>query len=475
MRKPNILLVVLDSVRARNTSLHGHGNQTTPYLETLTKEAHVYEQARAPSIHSVSSHASIFTGLHVPEHGVTAHESELSPESTIWHELASEQGYVTGLFSPNVVVTMSSNLADAFTTVDGPRGDLRLRLFQDVLSPMDIEGHQTNTEYLRHCLNSNKPIRAILNGLYFIRGGSGGGDVDESAPVYVNSFLDWSASVDGPWAACLNLMDAHYPYVPKPQLEWGSKELRDIHDNTESPHSESITKSGDYWKLRSFESLYDGCIRQADAAVELLVESLRTRGDLKDTLVVITSDHGEGFGEWSRLNSNVRMVDHSWGIHEVLTHVPLLVRPPGEGDSHRRDALASLTRFPNVVRETILNNDPSFAVKNHALASTHRLKQPKKVLPESVINCSAYAGPWRAVYKTDDNGDVWKHATQGSNTISLKIPDAQSAIVYSSMQDNIINTVYGDLETTDIRVGERDKNNLDADIEQKLENLGYLR
>jgi len=159
----------------------------------------------------------------------------------------------------------------------------------------------------------------------------------------------------------------------------------------------------------------------------------------------------------------------------VLTHVPLLVRPPGEGDSHRRDALASLTRFPNVVRETILNNDPSFAVKNHALASTHRLKQPKKVLPESVINRSAYAGPWRAVYKTDDNGDVWKHATQGSNTISLKIPDAQSAIVYNSMQNNIINTVYGDLETTDIRVGERDKNNLDADIEQKLENLGYLR
>lgn len=476
MGEPNILLVILDSVRARNTSLHGYGNQTTPYLETLAEESQVYEQARAPSIHSVSSHASIFTGLHVPEHGVTAHESELAPESTIWHELASEYGYATGLFSPNVVVTLSSNLADAFETVDGPRGDVRYRLFEDALSPMDVEGHQTHTEYLRRCLNSEKPIRAILNGFYFVNGGSDAGDVDESAPVYIDSFLDWSASFDGPWAACLNLMDAHYPYLPKSEFdEWGSKQLREIHRNVESPQSKSITTSGDWWKLRAFESLYDGGIRQADAALQALVDSLRARGELDDTLLVVTSDHGEGFGEWSRLNRNTRLIDHSWGIHEVLTHVPLLVRPPGGADGYRDDTLASLTRFPEVVRETIADATPSFCVEDHALTSTYRLEEPTKVLPASVANREAYAGPWRAVYKKGNDGDVRKHAIQGSNVLSLEIPDAQSAVVYERAERDLVQTTYDDLKSVNVRMDKRDNNVLDEEIEQKLETLGYLR
>lgn len=476
MGEPNILLVILDSVRARNTSLHGYGNQTTPYLETLAEESQVYEQARAPSIHSVSSHASIFTGLHVPEHGVTAHESELAPESTIWHELANEHGYTTGLFSPNVVVTLSSNLADAFETVDGPRGDVSYRLFEDALSPMDIEGHQTHTEYLRRCFNSDKPIRAILNGLYFVRGGSDSGDVDESAPVYIDSFLDWSVSIDGPWAACLNLMDAHYPYVPKSEYdEWGSKQLREIHKNVESPQSKSITTSGDWWKLRAFESLYDGGIRQADAAIETLVDTLRARGELDDTLLVVTSDHGEGFGEWSRLNRNTRLIDHSWGIHEVLTHVPLLVRPPGGADGHREDTLASLTRFPEVVRDTIAGTNASFSVEEHALASTYRLEEPTKVLPSSVANRQAYAGPWCAVYEKGEDGNVRKHATQGSAAISLVIPNTQSAAVCGQTGRDIVESTYNGLESANVRVDGSENNDLGEDVEQQLEGLGYLR
>ena len=200
MEQPNVLLVILDSVRAKNTSLHGHGNRTTPFLESLAHEARVYNQARAPSIHSVASHASIFTGLHVPEHKVQAHESQLDPKSTIWRELSDDWGYETGLFTPNVVVTLSSNLSESFNTVDGPRGDVSYRIFEKALSPMDVEGHQTKSEYLRRSFNSDAPIRAILNGLYFLHGGSTS-EEDESAMVYVNSFLEWVSSVDGQWAA----------------------------------------------------------------------------------------------------------------------------------------------------------------------------------------------------------------------------------------------------------------------------------
>jgi arylsulfatase A-like enzyme len=478
MDSPNVLLVVLDSVRVKNTSLHGHGNQTTPYLEELATESRVYNQARAPSIHSVSSHASIFTGYHVPEHGVTAHESRLDPKSTIWSELATEKGYTTGLFSPNVVLTRSSNLADAFDTVDGPRGAVRYRLFEEALSPMDIEGHQTNREYLKRCFASDKPIRAVLNGLFFLYGGTGGSEKDESGSVYVNSFLEWSKSVDEPWAACVNLMDAHYPYLPQPEFDkWGSDELRKIHRNTDSPQSESITVSDDWWKLQAFESLYDGGIHQADAAIKHLVETLRDRQELEDTLVVITSDHGEGFGEWSRVNPSVRMVDHSWGVHEVLTHVPLVVRPPGGNSGKRDNSLASLTNFPEVVRKVVAGDDPEprFTVDKYALASTRRLEDPEKVLPATVDNRQKYSGPWRVVYETGGDGVIRKHVEQGTNKISFNVSGTYAGAANTQSTDRLIEKIYGELESANVRLDTHESNTLGEDVENQLEELGYLR
>jgi arylsulfatase A-like enzyme len=475
MADPNVLLVVLDSVRARNTSLHGHGNRTTPYLETLAEEARTYEQARAPSIHSVSSHASIFTGLHVPEHRVSAHESELDPESTIWHELSTTYGYATGIFSPNVIVTVTSNLADPFETVDGPRSDVRNRLFENAVSPVDVEGHQTNAEYLRRCLESGRPFRSALNGLYFLYGGKTADKRDESAPTYIDSFLEWSDSTDGPWAACLNLMDAHYPYRPKSEFdEWGGPELQAIHDELSTPPSKEIVTKEDWWKLRAVESLYDSCLRQLDTAMERLVSALRARGDLDETLLVVTSDHGEGFGEWSTVNPAVRMADHGWGIHEVLTHVPLIVRPPGGTSGGRETALASLTRFPDVVGGTIRGSDPTFVVDKYALASTYRLEEPTKVLPSSVADRDKYAGPWRAVYEQTNDG-VRKHVTQGSKGAHLAIPDAQSSFVLDRTDTGLVQEVYEELTDAGVRVGEQQAESLDENVEEQLEELGYLR
>ena len=106
MNKPNVLLVILDSVRAKNTSLLGYPRETTPKLETFAKNATTYTNARAPGIHSISSHTSIFTGYHVAEHQATSHGASLRPGHTVW-EMLSGAGYRTGLFTPNAVVAES--------------------------------------------------------------------------------------------------------------------------------------------------------------------------------------------------------------------------------------------------------------------------------------------------------------------------------------------------------------------------------
>jgi arylsulfatase A-like enzyme len=474
MDSPNVLLVILDSVRARNMSLYGYGARTTPFLERFADEAEVYEQTRAPSIHSVASHASIFTGYHVPEHGVTKHESELDPESTIWRVLADDYGYETGVFTPNVVVGVSSNLVEPFQTVDGPRQDPGHRYFEAGIAPSDVEGHQTNREYLTRCFNSDAPLRSVINGLYFQYYDGGTGAEDESATEYIDSFLDWSGSRSGPWAACLNLMDAHYPYKPDTEYDqWGGNELQTLHDSLPAPPSREIATDGDWWKLRAVESLYDGCIRQLDAAMEYLTAALRERGDLDETLLIITSDHGEGFGERSRIDPRVQVADHSWGISEVQTHVPLVVRRPGESDGVVESRLASLTRFPDVVRDEGAGERGSFTVDDRAIAMTHRLEQPERVLPAACQDRSKYGGPWRAVYRQD--GDrVRKVADHGSTARTILIENAQVSYPRDDEEPSL-GSVYDSFETKGVRKDQEDGQALDDDVEQQLEELGYLR
>ncbi len=475
MSSPNILLVILDSVRARNMSVYGYERETTPFLEEFSGDATIYTQARSPSVHSIASHASIFTGLHVDEHHVTEHGSELDPEATIWQTLSADHGYETGLFTSNFVVPVTSNLADPFESVDGPRRDDRDRYFENALAPMDIEGRQTRLEYLNACLRSGKPLRSIFNGLFFLYWDRGSYDpAQEGAHEYVSSFLDWSASVDGPWAACVNLMDAHYPYVPSAEYDvWGDEEARHVQDGLESPPSRELVNTDEWWKLSAVESLYDGCIRQMDAALEVLISELRERGDLDDTFLVITADHGEGFGERSRVNPNAYIADHSWGIHEVLTHVPLVVRDPDSKSTGQWDALASLTNFPAVVQDAVTGGEPSFAVKDYALASTHRLKDPDAVLP-SCDDRQEYAGPWRALYEQRDDGVV-KHIERGDERISLLVPNVQEAHEIEPTDSHRVTDVFDRLTDANVRPGDGTPRELEEDAERQLEALGYLR
>lgn len=77
--RPNVLLVILDSLRARNTTLSGYRRETTPFLSELAESATTYTQARAPGSRSLPSHASIFTGHPPQEHGLHTLSERFAP------------------------------------------------------------------------------------------------------------------------------------------------------------------------------------------------------------------------------------------------------------------------------------------------------------------------------------------------------------------------------------------------------------
>jgi len=323
---PNVLLVVLDSVRAANTSLHDHRRETTPFLSSFASTATVYGQARAPSTWSLPSHASIWTGESVPSHGIeittTADEGH-----SVWDALGAA-GYETGVFSSNVYVTDHPvGLGEPFDTVCGVPSEV----------PAD---HQQPGDFEMEAPTGFWYADQFLDWVDDRRGGSG--PTDSAA----------SGDDTEPWAACVNVMDGHRPYLPLPTYdEWGDEEARRL--QSEIGRGQFVWQFyGDrhpFWYLDALERLYDGAVRQADAVVERVVGGLAERGLLDGTLVVITADHGDGLGEPSPVPDGPASVAHTLGTHEHLTHVPLLVRAPGQTTPRRVDDLATPARFPAAV------------------------------------------------------------------------------------------------------------------------------
>lgn len=315
MTEPNVLLVVLDSVRAANTSLYDHRRATTPFLESFAADATVYGQARTPSTWSLPAHASVWTGRSVPSHGIEI-TTTADGGDTVWDDLG-DAGYDTGVFSSNVYVTDHPvGLGEPFDTVCGV--------------PTEVPaGHEQPGEF------------------------------DMEAPTgfwYADRFLDWVDDRDGAWAACVNVMDGHRPYLPLPQYdEWGDEEARRL--QAEIGRGQFVWKfyGGRHplWYLDALAPLYDGAIRQADAVTERVVAGLTERGLLEDTLVVVTADHGDGLGEPSPLPDGPASIAHTLGTHEHLTHVPLVVRAPGQTTGRRVDDLATLSRFPAAVQRWV--------------------------------------------------------------------------------------------------------------------------
>jgi len=482
---PNVLLVILDSVRARNTSLHGHVNETTPFLETLSGEATVFEQARAPGTWSLPSHASLFTGFHVAEHGLAGPTDVLAPGHTVFEDL-QEAGYDTGVFSENPFLTVSdAGLDRGFDVVEGPRNVP----FRDALDPTEFvqrEGQGQFRAYLEACLDHDRPVRSLANGALVKLAW----DYPQLLPdrfspatgadVYVDLFLDWAGDVDGPWAACVNLMDAHLPYQPSPDHDrWGDDTLHRLQDAMADQVWEFVGGQRPWWQREALEALYDGTIHGMDAQLRRLIGTLETRGDLDETLVVITSDHGECFGEYSHVQP-ARLAGHGPGIAEELLHVPLVVREPGQEEGRRRSAPASLTHFPDAVAAARAGDDPTRPfVDGPTLVSYRGLPDSAKIRAREYASedaLDALDGPSRAAY-VDQGPGVRKHVAWRDRARTVQVVDARTS--YAVAGDGAapdptreLDDAFADVADAGVKRG--DDEDIDETTRRRLEDLGYV-
>lgn len=449
---PNVLLLILDSTRTRNTSIHGYHRQTTPFLASFAESATQYTQARSPAGSSLPSHASIFTGSLPQEHGVRNLDTRLKPGSTIFDWL-SEKGYATGLFTDNPYLTdLNSGLSNGFDVILNDKDP-----FSDGISPAAfVEQEGTNrSDFFRAALGSKAPVQSILNGatwtLKWHVPWLTAGAVFTRGDVYADHFVDWRVSVgDRPWAACINLMDTHVPFRPAEKYDrWTSADTQAARKYTDL----NDVGEGEEWKHALQQNHYDGAIRQADSIVEQIIEELQNAGELDNTLIVVTADHGEEFGDRDPITGDLS-TGHGDGTTEGLLHVPLVVRAPGQTDPQIISDPVGLVDFPVVVRAAVNGDAPEFDVGRSVFAGG--------LADGDVVDVA---------YERHERTGVLKYVRIDDTAWTVHVPTPR---VNYALDEDVPADIIEDMKSlSDVEITSNAETNVSEAAQQQLEALGY--
>lgn len=292
---PNVVLVVLDTVRDDHTGLEGRDRPSrTPVLDQVATDATVFSHAFANAPWTPPSHASMFTGLLPSGHGCTHSYLRLDPQVPTLARLLNEAGWETAAFSSNPWLSeRSTGLCRDFG------------------------------------LHREAPPTGGLPG----DEGTWSGDQGGRGTNY--HFYKWleERDTEAPFFAFINFLEAHDPYDPSPDIR--SRYLPRVSpgDNVSSnwivKHQAGLHPEGSVdW--RRVGALYGGDVLTADAFLAGVVGNLRRAGLWENTVLIVTSDHGENLGEHD-------LVSHQFSVHESLLAVPLVVRAPGRLAAGRRD------------------------------------------------------------------------------------------------------------------------------------------
>lgn len=303
--RPNVFLIVIDTLRADHLSAYGYERETSPHLDRLASEGTLYERTIADAPWTLPSHASLFTGLFVRDHDTQSNHLTLDERYETLAERLTAAGYHTGGFSNNVWTNPTSGLEQGFQTFE--------ELWREQPSRGEGISRDVPTEDMGADL-ANRKIFSWLDGL----------EDDEPFFVFINYF------------------EPHLPYRPTEPFdddflpegidEGTVRRLRSFYSPREYGYILHVPwmKVSDR-DLQVLTSLYDGEIAYVDSKIGELVAGLRKRGLADDTVLVITSDHGEHLGEH-------HMLGHKFSVYEPLLHVPLIVWGPGHIPAGRRVA-----------------------------------------------------------------------------------------------------------------------------------------
>jgi arylsulfatase A-like enzyme len=259
VRPPDVVLVSMDTLRARSVGAYGAERATSPTLDALGGEGVLFENAFSPAAFTLPGHMSMLTGLWFSTHRAITATSALSPAHRTLAEVLQSAGYATAAFSSGAWIMPWTGFRRGF--------DAYYELPPGLYGANRPEG---------------TPYEAFTAGLDWLRD-----NPDRPCFVFLHNYV------------------VHTPYTPPGNYRYAFEPLPEG-----APEDERRRLA------------YDQEVRYADDQIRALLEGLDALGRAGRTLVVLTADHGEQFGEHGG-------AEHTYDVHDEVAHVPLVMRLPG--------------------------------------------------------------------------------------------------------------------------------------------------
>jgi len=290
---PNVVVIVVDTLRADRLGCYGNRRGLTPFLDQLAQRGVVFLHTSAASSWTAPSVASLFTSRYPSQHHVVSFGSRLADQEVTFAERLQRAHYLGAGFSANFRLLERLGYAQGF------------RFWRsDAQKAGGLSGAQLRAEGL--------------------------------------DWLDSSQRSSGqPLLLYFHFMEPHSPYDPPEPF----RSRFAVNDDGSSANPGTalrqlvdLSTEGRRWTpqdVRPFERLYDAEVATVDDQIRLLLGELERRGVLDDAIVVLTADHGEEFGEHGG-------IEHGRTLYEESIRVPLIVVGPGIAAGQRVDEDVSL-------------------------------------------------------------------------------------------------------------------------------------
>ena len=329
--RPNVVVIIMDTARQDALSTYGYSRETSPNLSVLATQSRTYLNAYATSTWTSPSHASLFTGLYPVAHGCTQENWVLSHHLVTLAELLSAGGYETVGIVENPILAKGAQFDQGF---------------------------------------------AQYHEMWKIGSGAPGATTSTTISLF-NRTLD-ERDKSKPLFVFVNVIGPHSPYdssgrfmdrfVTDPTIELNSNlwRLHYLGQKTFAPA-----------ELRHLRQLYDAELLAVDDAVGKMVDALRRRELLDDTILVVASDHGENIGDHGHM-------DHVFSLYQTTVKVPLLIRAPSWfTPNSRHEGPVQLTDIPPTILGIVGLDSPEVRFQGHNLLEG-------RANPDRVILCEYY-------------------------------------------------------------------------------------
>jgi arylsulfatase A-like enzyme len=436
---PDLVLIVLDTVRADHLSSYGYGRETAPRFDQLRESATLFERAYATSTWTAASHASAFTGLYPISHGATIEGWDLDNELSTVAEILTQAGYESIAVVGNPMLVKSKGYDQGF--------DVYVETWRRARAAGRAADLVT-TEWIESLLAGRTATRPLFLFINLV----GAHNEYDSCGASCGAF---GADPEG------GVVHNNWRQVYAGRREFSDAEL---------------TRLGD---------LYDSEILEVDRYLGRILDALQRSGG-EDAVVVVTGDHGENLGDHGHL-------DHVFALYDSTIRVPLLIRDRErfEAGGTREDRVSLVDLFPTLLEiagvppadhpsqgRSLLGpaRDPGEAILSEyyrpglLLEGTIELSPEEKARFDRRIRSLERDG-WKLHWGSDGRHELY-HLAQDPHERVDRIDDPAAA----ALRDGLIlelEALIARYDSGRVDSGEADSE-LDAETRAELEALGYL-